>query len=1002
MERLTQPQRHALEYALRDMFTDADDFNRFLTLEVEDPDDTFSTLAADIRGMSFDAARFAAIQKATADGKLDALIVALDRRPKTGRAHALLAPLVQVPPDEPEWKRLSLELQRAIKERWETYGDAQRQKRDAIEQLRKRMRVGSSLREGEVIGEQPRFLLARRLDNSGATEVWQAYDLNDRRRPVAVKVIRVPETVPRFWDALVRAVELGELVVPLVSPREGYEEFSFYVTAWMDEGSLWAGTLRPRGDRLLLASDAVQLVLDAARKLAALHARRDHEGRAGVHGAVTPWRILLDKRGDRLCAYLSEPGVPRVVAPGAQPFHAPELLEAPDAAPTPLSDQYELAMTVLFALLAEKGITRVDVSRVPEAYKTALLRATDPVPSRRFASTEDFCRALEDAYARVGADSLHRAADVVAVHDALLAVAGDRALFRGEIIQRMQLDARQLREVDAPSRARSSAQQWHCFVRDLVVLCRDRLSELWREAHALGCGAAPGPERARVPARSVASVPGLYWRLCSAPEGALEQLALRLGFWAGVSPDASTLARRASALLLRQIECERPLDELCAHVDVLVGWEPEGGSPFARQARQSLPWLHEQLLFAIERVCRALTGGSPSADLAEPLVEVERLRELARAREYSWIHAELSGLWRGIVRRRRRDRVEIGGDLHEAFDHLEGAARRLATVTPERGRPRPLDIHAIRGLYRALVALPQELLVRVAEGCDMDAWALPAHDEGIAWQALYVAAYCRDWLPEQLPWTVLWNRLEAYVRDALASDARVSQDLAVKLSLLLKAGDAASAEIKTLVTALPPERDVGDAIVGPSGRAAGDGRVTYGEARALLQTVVASHPRVSASGDGLLVERRADVLLKAPDVHFAELCLYLGEALDTSDREHRIAQMAETCGALDTSTSLLSVAFAYVCMDMPRPIVAPTQLLADTTEPAADGIADRMSRLPPDAYDGLCRRLGVDLARMPSPLASAARRASALLTYCWSLPGGLRKLEQILDAHGVE
>jgi hypothetical protein len=950
---------------------------------------------------------FELIERVRAEGQIDTLVSALrTERPANRIVQDSLLKFESLTrtaiPDAPR-AELGRELLRRI-ELWRAAtGDARKQAKASMEELRSSLRKGPELQEGEVLGAEPRFLLREKVADDGVVAVWRAQDLEEEWQFVVVKVIKDPAWIDRCDQSLRAASPNSDIFVKVVAKRAEYDDkFPYYVTGWPEQGDLWEATLQKQGGRLFLAQ-ALDLLRRIGEKLASLHALKGADSRPLAHGAVTPRHVFLYVETGGLSARLSEPGGPPPTSLEVAAYIAPELRGASVA--TEASDQYGLAMTLLFVVLARPGLCPADVANVTfDTLRDVLARALSEKPASRYESVSDFCKALDAARAQIPRQALLRPSDVVAVHDTLLAIPGDRQAFRREVISRMSLNGRQLREIDTLPSVRTEAQQWSYFVRDLVALCQDRIEELTRVTDDLAPRLGPAPVGTADP-RQVsqgASMPSLYWRLCHSAEGVLESLALRLGFWEVVTSDTATPAKRARVLLLGA-QRKFTLVEVCARLDAL---EQQSARPdVLREApirQHSAPWLHEQLAFALERATQAIAPSDTTGSHELP-EEMGRVQDFLVARDYEWLQAELGNVWRGIVRYFRRRKAEIPQDLFESFDHIDSVARRLSTTAREYGRARSSTPEAARGLYQAFLTMPEEILDRVAEGCDIELWALPAYDEGAAWRALHVAAFCIAWLPQDRPWTVVWSRLELFVRDQLAGDGSVligalrtrNPDEILRVCTEFQVPeDAPEVQVPEGDSEIPVSEDAPEGLApkaAPSPRA---------YVRKVLRAVALAFPRPDPQRrSGAVKEAAGDLLGTMPDVHFAELCLYLGESIQVADRDLRVTLWVDAHGPVEDETSRLSRALAFVWDDLPPWARGPTQL-ADASEdgPTREAMLDGMARLAPDAFDPLCERLNVARARMPASLASYARRTSSVLGYCQALPGGVRRLAQEIAA----
>ncbi len=165
-------------------------------------------------------------------------------------------------------------------------------------------------------------------------------------------------------------------------------------TAYID-----GSDLRRRSTPGLDPASAVQITLQIASALTFAH------GKGVVHRDVKPGNILIDREGN---AYLSDFGLATLIheddaevqsmCAGTPGFMAPEQARGEPA--TPAADQYGLARTLLFMLAGgsvpedrDAALDQIPATLPPEV-RSLLSRATEPEPSRRWASIADLAAAL--------------------------------------------------------------------------------------------------------------------------------------------------------------------------------------------------------------------------------------------------------------------------------------------------------------------------------------------------------------------------------------------------------------------------------------------------------------------------------------------------------------------------------------------------------------------------------------------------------------------------------
>jgi len=266
-----------------------------------------------------------------------------------------------------------------------------------------------------------RYEIERELGTGGMATVYLADDLKHERK-VALKVLK-PELAAvigaeRFLGEIKTTANLQHPhILPLFDSGEA-ESFLFYVMPYV-EGE----TLRERLERegQFPVDEAVRIVGDVAEALHAAHEQ------GILHRDIKPENILLS-RGRPLVAdfgiaiALSAAGTARLtetgLSIGTPHYMSPEQASA-DRVPSPASDVYSLGC-VLYEMLvgeppypgrsAQAILARILTQPAPEATKTrpsvpanvdsALRKALEKVPADRFATAQDFAKALRDPHFR--------------------------------------------------------------------------------------------------------------------------------------------------------------------------------------------------------------------------------------------------------------------------------------------------------------------------------------------------------------------------------------------------------------------------------------------------------------------------------------------------------------------------------------------------------------------------------------------------------------------------
>lgn len=264
----------------------------------------------------------------------------------------------------------------------------------------------------DLIGE--RFRIVRYIGGGGMGQVYEAADLVLNGERVALKVLRPDvEDADRRAKRLRREVQLARRVThpsvcrihDIVVHRSADGHDLLVLTMQLLRGETLAERLR-RGPMEIAEALAIAEQLGAALDAA-------HEQQV-LHRDLKPGNIILEPHEDgRVRAMLTDFGLARTIRPGDEltlsshvsgtpPYLAPELrLGAP---PTRASDLYAFALVICEmvtgalparALFGEPSMPSGSSSAGPPAHWiTALRRALDPDPSRRFGSVAQLLDAL--------------------------------------------------------------------------------------------------------------------------------------------------------------------------------------------------------------------------------------------------------------------------------------------------------------------------------------------------------------------------------------------------------------------------------------------------------------------------------------------------------------------------------------------------------------------------------------------------------------------------------
>jgi serine/threonine protein kinase len=292
--------------------------------------------------------------------------------------------------------------------------DASEVKREIIE-LRRTIREGGQVREGDVLGD--RYVLLRALGRGGFATVWEAMDDRTRTR-VAVKVLRSDLAIdPVRRERFARGARImrqlaSPSIVPVLAEMANDAGYYYFVMALAERGDLRNAVLK---DKLPWRA-AMDRVLFAAEGLVYAHSR------GHIHRDVKPANILVGANDDAfltdfdLVAAADTTGGTRTGGGmGTFCYAAPELLSKPQDA-TARADVFGLGMTVVFAIKGEEltgDVWRnteetIDAFECNEPLKAVLSQAVDWDPQGRFGDANEFVQALRAALNDANASSKPR------------------------------------------------------------------------------------------------------------------------------------------------------------------------------------------------------------------------------------------------------------------------------------------------------------------------------------------------------------------------------------------------------------------------------------------------------------------------------------------------------------------------------------------------------------------------------------------------------------------
>jgi serine/threonine-protein kinase len=269
---------------------------------------------------------------------------------------------------------------------------------------------------GRIVGAvvARRYVIEQELGlGGGMASVYHAWD-GRHARAVAIKFLEAPRADPiavrRFAREIVTLSQLSHPnILPLFDSGEDGDGSLYFVMPYIAGGSLRAWIDR---DKQLAVDDVIRIGRQLAAALSFAHAR------GFVHRDIKPQNVLID--GD--FAVLADFGIAhgsgatRLTTTGVI-IGTPGYMSPEQSYGDPVdarSDIYSLGCVLYEALTgappgrdaraATGGSTRyfgpatpIRSQRrdVPEALDAAIRRATQPIPGERFATADEFARALD-------------------------------------------------------------------------------------------------------------------------------------------------------------------------------------------------------------------------------------------------------------------------------------------------------------------------------------------------------------------------------------------------------------------------------------------------------------------------------------------------------------------------------------------------------------------------------------------------------------------------------
>lgn len=277
-----------------------------------------------------------------------------------------------------------------------------------------------------------KYELVQQLGRGGMAVVWRgiAHGASGFARPVAIK--RIDAQVVGFAEVIEMFVEEARVGALLHHPNIvqvfdfGQDEQGqhFLVTELVNGLHLgqWVKSYVERAQRETPWSLVAAIGIEMLRGLEAAHSRKDPDGNASpiLHRDVTPPNILLDVSG---IVKLADFGLARAmdraqmtrpnIVKGKLAYLAPELIGGD--APSPATDLFSVGIVLWEALVGDRlfnAASDVDVvaqvreakvpllslrrPNLPMALGSAVHRALEKDPARRFRSARDMLEALTE------------------------------------------------------------------------------------------------------------------------------------------------------------------------------------------------------------------------------------------------------------------------------------------------------------------------------------------------------------------------------------------------------------------------------------------------------------------------------------------------------------------------------------------------------------------------------------------------------------------------------
>ncbi|MCG6157721.1 protein kinase domain-containing protein [Rubinisphaera margarita] len=304
------------------------------------------------------------------------------------------------------YRHLSEELSQSLirKSRIEQIGEDTTTIDDDILSLKRELRRGGQLRQGDQLGD--RYLLLNQIGRGGYATVWNAFDQQTASN-VAIKALNCSEasnneSVERFFRGARVMSDLSgnDGIVSVLNPKCEDDGFLYFVMELISGGNLREAVHHGRKSR----ADAVAIM---QRILSILNHTHSHPS-AYIHRDIKPTNVLLTSEDQLkltdfdLVTMNNTTGGTRTGMLGTFVFAAPEQLHRPQEADH-RADIFAVGMTGMFVLYGQD--LPPSAWRRPEAFidalntttdlKTILEKATAEDPNDRFASASEFLDALQ-------------------------------------------------------------------------------------------------------------------------------------------------------------------------------------------------------------------------------------------------------------------------------------------------------------------------------------------------------------------------------------------------------------------------------------------------------------------------------------------------------------------------------------------------------------------------------------------------------------------------------